>query len=155
MLALGAKEILAFEPSSLFESKEKKITQTEFEKKIIELAEKNLTAEKIGEELLHDIEKNTVDFVVVFIPNEMIFSFIYERFPALLEEAFNKKGRPNITLKLNKLNEENIGSLIYIFELQVALLGEIFNVNAFDQPAVELYKEETRRILQGHREERM
>jgi len=32
-------------------SKEKKITQTEFEKKIIELAEKNLTAEKIGEEL--------------------------------------------------------------------------------------------------------
>jgi len=36
-------------------------------------------------------EENTVDFVVVFIPNEMIFSFIYEKFPDLLEEAFNKK----------------------------------------------------------------
>jgi len=36
-------------------------------------------------------EENTVDFVVVFIPNEMIFSFIYEKFPALLEEAFTKK----------------------------------------------------------------
>jgi len=36
-------------------------------------------------------EENTVDFVVVFIPNEMIFSFIYEKFPSLLEEAFNKK----------------------------------------------------------------
>lgn len=36
-------------------------------------------------------EENTVDFVVVFIPNEMIFSFIYEKFPSLLEEAFSKK----------------------------------------------------------------
>ncbi len=36
-------------------------------------------------------EDNTVDFVVVFIPNEMIFSFIYEKFPTILEEAFNKK----------------------------------------------------------------
>ncbi len=36
-------------------------------------------------------EENTVDFVVVFIPNEMIFSFIYEKFPDLLEEAFSKK----------------------------------------------------------------
>ncbi|HOZ81246.1 MAG TPA: DNA recombination protein RmuC [Candidatus Woesebacteria bacterium] len=36
-------------------------------------------------------EDNTVDFVVVFIPNEMIFSFIYEKFPDILEESFNKK----------------------------------------------------------------
>ncbi len=36
-------------------------------------------------------EDNTVDFVIVFIPNEMIFSFIYEKFPAVLAEAFNKK----------------------------------------------------------------
>ena len=36
-------------------------------------------------------EENTVDFVVVFIPNEMVFSFIYEKFPDLLEEAFRKK----------------------------------------------------------------
>ena len=36
-------------------------------------------------------EDNTVDFVIVFIPNVMIFSFIYEKFPNLLEEAFNKK----------------------------------------------------------------
>lgn len=36
-------------------------------------------------------EENTVDFVIVFIPNEMIFSFIYEKFPTILEEAFAKK----------------------------------------------------------------
>lgn len=36
-------------------------------------------------------EKNTVDFVILFIPNEMIFSFIYERFPDLLQDAMSKK----------------------------------------------------------------
>jgi DNA recombination protein RmuC len=34
---------------------------------------------------------NTVDFCLVFIPNEMVFSFIYDKFPLLLEEAFQKK----------------------------------------------------------------
>lgn len=36
-------------------------------------------------------EENTVDFVIVFIPNEMIFSFIYEKFPDILEDAYAKK----------------------------------------------------------------
>ena len=36
-------------------------------------------------------EQNTVDFVILFIPNEMIFSFIYEKFPDLLQEAMSKK----------------------------------------------------------------
>jgi len=35
------------------EKKAKKITQAEFEKKVLELAEKGLTSEKIGEELRH------------------------------------------------------------------------------------------------------
>ncbi len=36
-------------------------------------------------------EENTVDFVVLFIPNEMIFSFIYEKMNAVWTEAMNKK----------------------------------------------------------------
>lgn len=36
-------------------------------------------------------EKNTVDFVILFIPNEMIFSFIYDRFPDIWQEAMGKK----------------------------------------------------------------
>ncbi|MFA6602362.1 MAG: DNA recombination protein RmuC [Candidatus Shapirobacteria bacterium] len=34
---------------------------------------------------------NTVDFVVLFIPNEMIFSYIYEKYSDLRQEAFQKK----------------------------------------------------------------
>jgi len=36
-------------------------------------------------------EKNTVDFVILFIPNEMIFSFIYDRFPNVWQEAMGQK----------------------------------------------------------------
>lgn len=36
-------------------------------------------------------QDNTVDFAVAFIPNEMIFSFIYEHFNDIWEEAMNKK----------------------------------------------------------------
>jgi DNA recombination protein RmuC len=36
-------------------------------------------------------DEQTVDFAVAFIPNEMIFSFIYERSNDIWEEAMNKK----------------------------------------------------------------
>lgn len=36
-------------------------------------------------------ESNTVDFVVMFIPNEMIFSYLYERMHDVWEEAMRQK----------------------------------------------------------------
>ncbi len=36
-------------------------------------------------------EDRTVDFVILFIPNEAIFSYIYERMPEVWEEAMQKK----------------------------------------------------------------
>lgn len=36
-------------------------------------------------------EANTVDFAVMFIPNEMIFSFIYETYPDIWHEALQNK----------------------------------------------------------------
>lgn len=38
-----------------------------------------------------DPENKTVDFVILFIPNEMIFSFIYDKLPAVWEEAMKQK----------------------------------------------------------------
>ena len=67
------------------DNEQKKQYLKEFEKDIKDKINQVSTRDYI------DPEKNTVDFVVVFIPNEMIFSFIYEKFPNILEEAFNKK----------------------------------------------------------------
>jgi DNA recombination protein RmuC len=36
-------------------------------------------------------EEGTLDFAIMFVPSEMIFSFINKEFPAVLEEAFSKK----------------------------------------------------------------
>ena len=36
-------------------------------------------------------EDGTVDFVILFIPNEMIFSFIYDKMPSIWQDAMSKK----------------------------------------------------------------
>ncbi len=38
-----------------------------------------------------DPSQKTVDFVILFIPNEMIFSYVYEKFPEIWQEAMAKK----------------------------------------------------------------
>ena len=48
---------------------------------------------------------------------------------------------PNILINVDKLDEETIGELIYFFELACAMSGFILNVNPFNQPGVEKYKQ--------------
>lgn len=47
---------------------------------------------------------------------------------------------PNILIYMDALNEENIGQLIYFFEMACAISGYLLGVNPFDQPGVEAYK---------------
>lgn len=55
--------------------------------------------------------------------------------------------RPNYTLILDSVNEENIGMLIFVMEMMTAFMGEMLNINAFDQPGVELSKIYTKACL--------
>lgn len=54
---------------------------------------------------------------------------------------------PNILISMEKLNEENIGQLIYFFELACAMSGRILGVNPFNQPGVEAYKKNMFKLL--------
>ena len=47
---------------------------------------------------------------------------------------------PSILLNLSKLDEENIGFLIYFFEKACAMYCRLLGVDAFNQPGVEAYK---------------
>ena len=49
-------------------------------------------------------------------------------------------GVPNTLITIGKLDEENLGELIYFFELACAVSGNILGVNPFNQPGVEEYK---------------
>ncbi len=47
---------------------------------------------------------------------------------------------PNLEIKVEKPDEENLGRLIYFFEKACAISGYMLGVNPFDQPGVESYK---------------
>jgi glucose-6-phosphate isomerase len=47
---------------------------------------------------------------------------------------------PNMIFNIPELSPYYIGQLIYIFELACGISGYILNVNPFDQPGVEAYK---------------
>ena len=53
----------------------------------------------------------------------------------------------NKTITLPEVNPFTIGQLLYLFEVQTAFAGELHNINAFDQPGVELYKKNMFRLL--------
>ena len=61
--------------------------------------------------------------------------------------ALTQQGRPNCSIILPEINESSIGQLIYMLELATAYAGELFDINAFDQPGVELGKQLTYALL--------
>ncbi|MFH1692474.1 MAG: glucose-6-phosphate isomerase [Candidatus Omnitrophota bacterium] len=56
------------------------------------------------------------------------------------EWALVRDQRPNCTISMPNLSPANWGALLYFFEMATAFEGELLNVNAFDQPGVEGYK---------------
>ena len=56
------------------------------------------------------------------------------------ELALTQRGRPNCAIRLPRVDEETVGALLYLLEMQTAYAGELYNINAFDQPGVELEK---------------
>ena len=55
---------------------------------------------------------------------------------------------PNMKITIDKLDEENLGHLIYFFEKACAMSGLILGVNPFNQPGVEEYKSNMFRLLE-------
>lgn len=56
------------------------------------------------------------------------------------QNALNSDNRPNAKYVLPKINEYYLGALMYYLMLSIAYEGELSNVDAYDQPGVEVYK---------------
>ena len=63
------------------------------------------------------------------------------------EKVFYKKKLPFRSFEIKKRNEKTLGELFCFFILETILIGKLLNVNPYDQPAVELIKKETKKIL--------
>ncbi len=61
--------------------------------------------------------------------------------------SLTQANRPNLTITLPKIDEESVGELIYMLELATAYAGELFNIDAFNQPGVVLGKNYTYALL--------
>ena len=63
------------------------------------------------------------------------------------ENVFKKKGIPFRSFEILERDEQTLGELFCFFILETILIGRALNINPFNQPAVELVKEETKKIL--------
>jgi glucose-6-phosphate isomerase len=57
--------------------------------------------------------------------------------------ALTETQRPNCTFTLDRVDEEHLGALFQLLEFETAFLGEMLDINAFDQEGVELGKKYT------------
>ena len=65
------------------------------------------------------------------------------------QNVFNKKKIPFRSFEIFQRSEECLGELFSFFILETILLARVLNVNAYDQPAVELIKKETFKIFKS------
>ncbi len=61
--------------------------------------------------------------------------------------AHEKAGVPINTISIEKLDEYNLGEMIYFFEMTCGIAASMQGVNPFDQPGVEGYKSEMRKLI--------
>ena len=78
--------------------------------------------------------------------NKSISDIIYFQKKAS-ENVFRKKNIPFRSFDIKKRDEKTLAEIFSFFILETILLGKCLNVNPYDQPAVELIKKETNKIL--------
>jgi glucose-6-phosphate isomerase len=81
-----------------------------------------------------------------FLKNKSTRDIAYAQKKAT-ENVFLKKNIPFRSFEIDTRNEKILGKLFSFFILETILLGRMMNVNPFDQPEVELIKQETKKIL--------
>jgi glucose-6-phosphate isomerase len=61
--------------------------------------------------------------------------------------ALAARGRPSITITVPRVDAYNMGALMYLLEVATAISGELYDVDAFNQPGVELSKKATYALM--------
>ena len=98
------------------------------------------------EKKLEKLDKNYLFNNYKILKNKSI-NKILESQKIATENIFKKEKIPFRSFEIINRNEESLGELFTFFILETILLGHLLKVNPFDQPKVELIKNETRKIL--------
>ena len=81
-----------------------------------------------------------------FLKNKDLNKIIFAQKKAT-ENVFRYKNIPFRSFEINNRSEKTLGELFCFFILETILIGQSLKLNPFDQPAVELIKKETKKLL--------
>ena len=81
-----------------------------------------------------------------YLKNKNLDEIIFSQKQAT-ENIFRKKNIPFRSFEIIKRDEKTLGELFCFFILETILIGRSLKINPYDQPAVELIKKETKKIL--------
>ena len=100
---------------------------------------------------VHDQNSKKINNKVIFnshkyLKNKNLSNIIYGQKRAT-ENIFKLKNIPFRSFEIYKRDEKTLGELFTFFILETILLGKALNLNPYDQPAVELIKKETKKLL--------
>ena len=82
------------------------------------------------------------------IESKSLNEISYAQFLAT-KKVFKNNKIPFRSFEISKRTEETLSALFVFFILETILLGKLMKVNPFDQPAVELIKNETKKFLKS------
>ena len=92
------------------------------------------------------IDNNKVLSSHGYLKNKSLEEIMYAQKIAT-EKVFLKKKIPFRSFEIIKRDEKTLGELFCFFILETILLGKALKINPYDQPSVELIKQETNKIL--------
>ena len=100
----------------------------------------------VNEKNSSKIISNTILSKKKYLKNKKLTDIIFAQKKAT-ENVFTKKKIPFRSFEISKRDEKTLGELFCFFILETILLGKVMKINPFNQPAVELIKDETKNIL--------
>ncbi len=91
---------------------------------------------------------NNINFPSIqkFVQNKDLSQILYAQKKGT-ENVFKKKKIPFRSFEIKRRDEKTLGELFCFFILETILIGKSIKLNPYDQPAVELIKNETKKIL--------
>ena len=98
------------------------------------------------EKFSQKLNKNKLLETYKYLGSQSINNILFNQKSAT-EKVFKLKNIPFRSFEIRKRNEKTLGELFCYFILETILLGRALNINPFDQPSVELIKEETKKLF--------
>ena len=94
------------------------------------------------------IDNETLLYTHNYLKNKKMSDILFAQFRAT-QNVFVKKNIPFRSFIIKKRDEKTLGELFAFFILETILIGKALKVNPYDQPAVELIKTGTFKILKN------